>query len=87
MVLQASVALSESSVEGLRVWRAPDNTRIVFDLSDAVAHKIFPLKSPARLVIDIENASNKADLSSFNLEKLKMSQVLSRLFVTKSVVT
>jgi len=59
------------------VWRAPDNTRIVFDLSDAVAHKIFPLKSPARLVIDIENASNKADLSSFNLENTPIKRIRS----------
>jgi N-acetylmuramoyl-L-alanine amidase len=77
MVLQASVALSESSVEGLRVWRAPDNTRIVFDLSAAVDHKIFPLKSPARLVIDIEDASNSADLSSLDLANTPIKRIRS----------
>jgi N-acetylmuramoyl-L-alanine amidase len=75
--LQASLVFAAGTVDGLRVWRAPDNTRIVFDLSDAVAHKIFPLKSPARLVIDIENASNKADLSSLNLANTPIKRIRS----------
>lgn len=44
-----------AEVDGVRVWRAPDNTRLVFDLSGPVEHKIFTLSSPSRLVIDIKN--------------------------------
>ena len=43
------------SIEGLRTWPAPDNTRLVFDLSAPVDYKLFSLKNPARLVIDIRN--------------------------------
>lgn len=75
--LQASVAWASSSVNSVRVWRAPDNTRIVFDLSSAVSHKIFPLKNPARLVIDIENTSNQANLSSIDLAKTPIKRIRS----------
>lgn len=44
------------SIQNLRMWRAPDNTRLVFDLSGPLRHKLFTLKSPDRVVIDIESA-------------------------------
>ena len=43
-------------VTGLRVWSAPDNTRLVFEVTDAVEHTIFGLGKPDRLVIDLKNA-------------------------------
>jgi N-acetylmuramoyl-L-alanine amidase len=45
------------SVQNLRMWRAPDNTRLVFDLSGPLEHKLFSLKNPERLVIDIHSAN------------------------------
>lgn len=45
------------SIQNLRMWRAPDNTRLVLDLSGPLNHKIFRLKNPDRIVIDIESAS------------------------------
>lgn len=52
-------------VESVRLWRAPDSTRLVFDLNATVQHKLFSLSNPSRLVIDIENTrlgTNFADL-------------------------
>lgn len=43
-------------VQGLRVWEAPDNVRLVFDLSGPLEHRIFRLEDPARLVIDLAGA-------------------------------
>lgn len=43
-------------VQGVRLWAAPDNTRVVFDVSGPVAHRLFTLKNPDRLVIDLSNA-------------------------------
>jgi N-acetylmuramoyl-L-alanine amidase len=40
-------------VEGVRLWAAPDSTRVVFDISAAVKHKLFTLRNPDRLVIDL----------------------------------
>ncbi len=43
-------------VQKVRMWLAPDKTRLVFDLTGPVSHKIFPLKNPDRLVLDISGA-------------------------------
>ncbi|MCB1615297.1 MAG: N-acetylmuramoyl-L-alanine amidase [Pseudomonadales bacterium] len=51
-------------VENVRMYRAPDHTRLVFDLSASVEHRIFTLQQDAsndeRLVIDIDNATFEA---------------------------
>ncbi|HEX7045747.1 MAG TPA: N-acetylmuramoyl-L-alanine amidase [Burkholderiales bacterium] len=44
------------TVHNLRQWRAPDHTRLVFDLSEPLEHRVFTLKDPDRIVIDLENA-------------------------------
>ena len=44
------------SVQQLRVWRAPDHTRLVFDVSGPLEHRMFTLQNPDRLVVDIDNA-------------------------------
>lgn len=59
-ILPASVFAAE--VQGVRLWRAPDNTRLVFDLSGPVGHKVFTLKNPERVVIDLKGAGLKGDL-------------------------
>ncbi|WP_122563077.1 AMIN domain-containing protein, partial [Pseudomonas viridiflava] len=50
-------ALAATQVRSVRLWRAPDNTRLVFDLSGPVQHSVFTLTSPDRLVIDINGAT------------------------------
>jgi N-acetylmuramoyl-L-alanine amidase len=68
LFLSASLAQAVV-IEGIRVWRAPDHTRIVLDLSGPVEHVIAPLTNPDRLVLDIANASlptNPADLPLAN---------------------
>ncbi len=52
-ILPASAATTQ--IDSVRVRSSPERTRIVFDLSHPVDHKIFMLSSPQRLVIDIEN--------------------------------
>ena len=52
----ASWAHAASEVRGVRLWRAPDNTRLVFDLSGPVQHNVFTLSAPNRVVIDIDGA-------------------------------
>lgn len=45
-----------TKVEGVRVWQAPDHTRLVFDISQPVQYKIFHLENPERVVIDLANS-------------------------------
>lgn len=50
-------ALAATQVKSVRLWRAPDNTRLVFDLTGPVQHSVFTLTAPDRLVIDINGAT------------------------------
>jgi len=43
-------------VNGVRMWPAPDNTRLVFDVSGPAEYRLFDLEDPPRLVIDLRNA-------------------------------
>ena len=43
-------------MQSVRIWAAPDNTRVVFDVSGPVEHKLELLSNPHRLVVDIDNA-------------------------------
>lgn len=56
LALSASAMAEQIRVESLRFWTAPDHTRMVFDVSQAPSHTIFPLENPSRLVIDINDA-------------------------------
>jgi N-acetylmuramoyl-L-alanine amidase len=56
-------AVAATQVRSVRLWRAPDNTRLVFDLSGPVEHSVFTLSSPDRLVIDINGATLGAPLN------------------------
>ena len=40
-------------VRDVRLWRAPDHTRIVLDLSAPVQHKLIELPNPERIVLDL----------------------------------
>ena len=50
-------AVAATQVKSVRLWRAPDNTRLVFDLTGPVQHSVFTLTAPDRLVIDINGAT------------------------------
>jgi len=77
LLIFSSASLAVVSVEGLRVWRAPDHTRLVFDLSGPVTHKIFPLANPNRLVIDIGESQLNASLAALSLKGTPIQTVRS----------
>ena len=53
----SSVANSNSkdTIQEIRLWHAPEKTRLVIDLSEPAAYKVFSLKNPDRLVIDLKD--------------------------------
>ena len=55
-----------ADVEGVRLWRAPDHTRLVFDLSEAAEHSLFTLDNPDRLVVDIRDTRLRADTAGLD---------------------
>ncbi len=58
--LLPGIALSATDIAGMRMWTAPDHTRLVFDISSPVKHKLFRLHDPERLVIDFKQSGMKA---------------------------
>jgi len=62
-------------IQSVRVWPAPDHTRIVFDVSDRVEHKIFTLQNPGRLVIDISDVAANPRLDALKLPSKLIKRV------------
>jgi len=75
LFLLVPLAQAAQEIQNVRAWLAPDNTRLVFDLSGPVEHKLFTLSDPDRVVIDIDNASLKASLDELGLEKSPISRI------------
>ena len=53
----------EADVLGMRMWSAPDNTRLVFDVSARAEYKLFRLSGPDRVVIDFKDARLRGGLA------------------------
>ncbi len=75
LLLMATDLHAASDVQSVRLWRAPDNTRLVFDLSGPVEHKIFTLTAPDRLVIDVTGATLKAELDKLPLKNTPVASL------------
>lgn len=64
-------------VRDVRLWRAPDHTRIVFDLTGPVNHTLIRLENPHRIVVDIADTSLKAKLQDVQLDKTPIKGIRS----------
>ena len=71
----AGIANAAVQVNGVRMWPAPDNTRLVFDLNAPVEHSLFTLKAPDRVVIDLKNARFANDLPNFTFDETLLKGV------------
>jgi N-acetylmuramoyl-L-alanine amidase len=71
MAMLVAPALAGEEVQGVRMWPAPDNTRLVFDLSGPVDHSLFTLNAPDRIVIDLKDTRLKGKLPNLDFAKTK----------------
>ncbi len=55
-LLASSAVFAGSTVENVRIWSENNKTRVVLDLSRPAEHKIFTLRGPDRLVIDLKDS-------------------------------
>ena len=79
-VLLLSLSLTTHAatrVEGVRVWPAPDHTRLVLDTEGQVAHNIFSLENPSRLVVDLKNTALKAEFDKLDLSGSPIRRIRS----------
>lgn len=77
VLVLAAVPSYSATVEDVRVWRAPDHTRVVLDLSGPVTHKVMTLESPTRIVVDIDSAKMRADLTGLDFQDSPVFRVRS----------
>ncbi len=62
-MLPIPVFAGQVTMQNVRIWAAPDNTRVVFDVSGPVEHKLELLSNPDRLAVDIKNAKMTQTIS------------------------
>ena len=74
----AVTSLAQAAVvESVRSYRAPEYTRLVFDLSAEVKHEIFTLENPERIVVDLSDVSLNADFSSLDITNTPITSIRS----------
>ena len=76
LLLVASIA-DAVEVKDVRLWRAPDHTRIVFDLTAPAEHKLMVLENPDRIVVDVTDTVLKASLSDLKLDDTPVRAIRS----------
>ncbi|PAU76582.1 N-acetylmuramoyl-L-alanine amidase [Halomonas salipaludis] len=64
-----------ADIDNVRLWAAPDHSRLVFDLSDPAEASVFTLDNPDRLVIDLDNSRMQADTSRLDLDGSAISSL------------
>ena len=88
--------LEAATVQDVRLWRAPDHTRIVLDMSGPARHSVLVLQNPDRVVLDVSNVTLRASTETLELEGTPISRVrsavrdgtdLRMVFDMKSAVT
>jgi N-acetylmuramoyl-L-alanine amidase len=62
-------------VENVRIWAAPDSTRVVFDVSDTVKYQMSMLDDPFRVVVDIDNAETAKQFSQPGIDDKFLQRV------------
>lgn len=67
--------VAAADVEGVRSYRAPDHTRLVFDLDAAVEHSIFSLDDPHRVVIDLSGTRLQGEIDNLDLSDTPIRRV------------
>ncbi|SJL85191.1 N-acetylmuramoyl-L-alanine amidase [Vibrio palustris] len=70
-----SHSLFANTLESLRVWPSPDDTRVVIDVKSKVTFSYFRLSSPERLVVDLHDTKRKANLPM----SITDSQILKKI--------
>lgn len=74
-ILPAAVIAAD--VEAVGIWRSPDYTRVVIDVSNRPEYSVFVLEDPHRVVIDIRNSRMNANLRELELDGGPVTSVRS----------
>lgn len=70
-------SVNAATIDGVRLWPAPDNTRLVLDIDVPVDHSVLVLKNPDRIVLDVKNAKLTTDFSQLTLTNTGITRIRS----------
>jgi len=68
-------AAAAATVQDVRLWRAPDHTRIVLDLDGPAEHRVIVLDSPRRVVLDVADVSLRSTVDDLPLADTPIRRV------------
>lgn len=77
LVFSHRALAATTEVQGVRLWRAPDHTRLVFDLSSSVEFHAFSLNEPDRVVIDISSTRFAASVEGLDFSRTPIRKLRS----------
>ncbi len=77
LLLGLGSVVSAANVTNARLWPAPDNTRLVFEVTAGVEHKLFSLSNPRRIVLDMSRVKLLTDLSDLSLAGSPINRIRS----------
>lgn len=76
-LLQMPAMANVATIDSVRVRQSPERTRIVFDVSQPIEHRVFALQNPRRLVIDVQDAQLVTDFDGLDLTTTPITQMRS----------
>lgn len=74
-VLSSVVRAEPAAVHNLRLWQAPDHSRLVLDISVPLEHRVTRLEAPDRIVIELDNARLKDGLEPLDVSRSYLSAI------------
>ena len=77
LLAQGAQGAQGVQLRDLRLWRAPDHTRLVLDLSAPARHTLFELNKPSRLVIDLADTALRASYDDLALDNTPIARLRS----------
>ena len=75
IIVTLPMAAQSADIDSVRIWRSPESTRLVIDLSDSVSHQLISLENPSRLVIDISKVKLKTSFKTLDLRQTPIANI------------
>ncbi len=85
LLLSIASITNAANVTNARVWPAPDHTRLVFEITTGVEHKLFSMSKPDRIVVDMSNVKLLTDLSDLSLAGSPIKRIRSAVRNSKDL--
>jgi N-acetylmuramoyl-L-alanine amidase len=80
-LLWSGLAAAGTTVQAVRVWTSPEYTRFTLEMSAAPVYKLFTLKNPDRVVIDLQGLEDNAALQNAASQVPAQNPVVSAIRV------